>query len=45
MTKEGIQREGLEKIRTDFQYLVSLFKEMLESVGEGDLAKVLPFDK
>ncbi len=44
MTKELIQREGLEKIKVDFQYLVSLFKEMLTSIGEEDLAEKLPFD-
>lgn len=44
MTKESIQQEGLEKIKIDFQYLVSLFKEMLRSIGEEDLAKALPFD-
>ncbi len=44
MTKESLQYEGLEKIKVDFHYLVSLFKEMLESVGEEDLAKGLPFD-
>ncbi|MBL7472241.1 phosphoenolpyruvate carboxylase [Robertkochia sediminum] len=44
MTKESLQYEGLEKIKDDFQYLVSSFKEMLESIGEGDLAKRLPFD-
>ena len=44
MTKELIQNEGLEKIKADFQYLVSLFKEMLSGIGEGDLAEALPFD-
>ncbi|THD67677.1 phosphoenolpyruvate carboxylase [Robertkochia marina] len=43
MVKESLQTEGLEKIRTDFQFLIELFKEMLISVGEGDLAAQLPF--
>ena len=44
MTKELLQYEGLEKIKDDFQYLVSLFKEMLISIGEGALAEALPID-
>ncbi len=43
MTKEVLQYEGLEKIKVDFQYLVSLFKDMLISIGEEDLAEGLPF--
>ncbi len=44
MNKEKLQQEGLEKIKVDFQYLISLFKEMLTSIGEEELAKILPFD-
>ena len=44
MTKETPQNEGLDKIKLDFNYLVSLFKEMLLSIGEGELAGSLPFD-
>ena len=44
MTKESLHHEGIEKIKTDFQYLVSLFKEMLISIGEKDLAEALPFE-
>lgn len=44
MTKEALQQEGLEKIKVDFQYLVTLFKEMLVSIGEEHLAEKLPFD-
>ncbi len=44
MSKETIQYEGLEKIKVDFHYLVTLFKEMLVSIGEQDLAAQLPFD-
>lgn len=42
MTKETLSKEGLEKIQKDFQYLVSLFKEMLTSLGEDALANALP---
>lgn len=35
--------EGLEKIKVDFLYLTALFAEMLESIGEGELARSLPF--
>ncbi len=44
MTKESLQHEGLEKIKTEFQYLISLFREMLTSIGEGELAEALPFN-
>jgi len=44
MTKELLQNEGLEKIKIDFDFLVSLFKEMLISVGEKSLAEGLPLD-
>lgn len=39
-----MQREGLKKVRTEFNDLVGLFKEMLVSIDEGDLAKALPFE-
>jgi phosphoenolpyruvate carboxylase len=45
MNKELLQQEGLEKIKMDFEYLVSLFKEMLASIGEKELAEALPIDK
>ncbi|MCA0931410.1 phosphoenolpyruvate carboxylase [Lutimonas saemankumensis] len=44
MTEELLEYEGLEKIKIDFQYLVTLFKEMLISIGEEDLAAGLSFD-
>lgn len=44
MEKESLQNKSLEKIKIDFQYLVSLFKEMLDSIGERELAAGLPFD-
>lgn len=43
MTKEMIQTEGFEKIKADFDYLLTLFKEMLVSIGEKDLAMDMPF--
>ena len=44
MTQAILQRKGLEKIKADYQYLVSLFKEMLVAIGEAELAEILPFD-
>ncbi|NNK69530.1 MAG: phosphoenolpyruvate carboxylase, partial [Flavobacteriaceae bacterium] len=44
MTKETLQQEGLKKIKNEFQYLVSLFKEMLVSIDEEELAEALPFN-
>lgn len=43
MTKEALQEKGQEKIKSDFNYLVSLFKDMLKSIGESELADALPF--
>ena len=45
MTKELLQTEGLKKISSEFHYLVSLFKEMLTSIGEIELVDALPFDE
>ncbi|WP_299365174.1 phosphoenolpyruvate carboxylase [Winogradskyella sp.] len=45
MSLELLKKEGIEKIHTDFQELVTLFKEMLISIGEEDLAESLPFGK
>jgi len=44
MGKEKIQQQGLEKIKEDFHYLISLFKEMLVSIGEKKLSEEIPFD-
>lgn len=44
MKQADLEHEGRDKIKADFHYLVDLFKSMLESVGEGDLADMLPFD-
>lgn len=44
MTRESLQQEGLEKIKDDFSYLLDLFREMLISIGEKELAADLPFD-
>ena len=43
MTKETIQQEGFEKIQTDLQWLMSCFKSMLVSLGEEELAHLLPW--
>ncbi|BFP39387.1 phosphoenolpyruvate carboxylase [Flavobacteriaceae bacterium GF1] len=42
MEKKTLELEGLLKIRTDFNYLVSTFKEMLYSLGEDDIAAMIP---
>ncbi|MGI9530514.1 phosphoenolpyruvate carboxylase [Lutimonas sp.] len=44
MEKKTLEQEGLKKIRTDFAYLIATFKEMLESLGEADLAAMIPLD-
>ncbi|SDR84927.1 Phosphoenolpyruvate carboxylase, type 1 [Polaribacter sp. KT25b] len=44
MEKETLEREGLQKIRTDFNYLISIFREMLQSLGEDKMAAMLPFE-
>jgi phosphoenolpyruvate carboxylase len=44
MEKEILEREGLQKIRTDFTYLLGIFKEMLQSLGEEDLADMIPLE-
>jgi phosphoenolpyruvate carboxylase len=44
MTKLALQQQELEKIKVDFHYLISLFKEMLTSIGEENIANALPFD-
>ena len=43
MNKEILEKEGLIKIEQDFDYLVSVFKEMLISIGESELAQAIPF--
>ena len=43
-TSELLQSEGLDKIKEDYQYLISLFKEMLISIGEEELAQGLTTD-
>ncbi len=44
MTPESLAAEGLQKIKTDFLYLVALFKEMLIISGDAEVAAALPFD-
>ena len=43
MTKENVQKEGLQKIRSDLHLIMSGFKSMLESLGEQELAGLLPW--
>jgi phosphoenolpyruvate carboxylase len=42
-TKETIQQEGREKIKSDLLLIMSRFKAMLESLGEEELAGMLPW--
>ncbi len=44
MEKEILEREGLQKIRTDFTYLLDIFKEMLQSLGEDNMAAMIPLE-
>ena len=41
MKKETLELEGLQKIRKDYAYVIGLFKEMLTSLGESEIADVL----
>ncbi|MEM1322470.1 MAG: phosphoenolpyruvate carboxylase [Bacteroidota bacterium] len=43
MTKETLQREGLEKIKADLHGVMSSFKSMLLSLGETAIANHLPW--
>ncbi len=40
-----LDRKGLEKIKVDLDYMISLFKEMLVSIGEQELAEGLFMDR
>ena len=42
MFNESLKLEGLDKIRQDFMFLMEMFKEMLQSLGEDKLAAVIP---
>ena len=42
MDKQTLEKEGLQKIQTDFTYLITTFKEMLQSLGETTLAEIIP---
>jgi len=44
MEKETLEREELQKIRTDFTYLLGIFKEMLQSLGEDNMAAMIPLE-
>ena len=43
MTKEAIQKKGIEKIKADLALVMSSFKSMLMSLGEFELANLLPW--
>lgn len=43
MNKEAIQEESLQKIKSDLVWLMSSFKSMLVSLGETELANLLPW--
>ena len=43
MTKATLEQEGFQKIRQDLLFVMSAFKEMLESLGEQILADALPW--
>ena len=45
MNKETLDRQGLEKIKVDLDYMITLFREMLISIGEKELAEGLFIDK
>lgn len=45
MSKDEFQLKGLEKISADFRYVMSLFKEMLHSLGEDKLADMISLEK
>jgi phosphoenolpyruvate carboxylase len=42
MANTTLKQEGLEKIQSDFNYLIATFKEMLQSLGEDELAASIP---
>ncbi|HKL90907.1 MAG TPA: phosphoenolpyruvate carboxylase, partial [Allomuricauda sp.] len=41
MEKKTLELEGLQKIRKDYAYLINVFKEMLQSLGEDEVAGML----
>ncbi|UJH69116.1 phosphoenolpyruvate carboxylase [Allomuricauda sp. SCSIO 65647] len=41
MEKKTLELEGLRKIRKDYTYLINVFKEMLQSLGEAELAALI----
>ena len=45
MSKAILEREGLQKIRTDYHFLMSQFKDMLGELGEQELADLLPLEE
>lgn len=41
MEKKTLELEGLQKIRKDYAYFINVFKEMLRSLGEDEVAGML----
>ncbi|MGB5203611.1 MAG: phosphoenolpyruvate carboxylase [Eudoraea sp.] len=41
MEKKTLELEGLQKIKKDYSYLINVFKEMLQSLGEDTLAGMI----
>ena len=39
--KKNLELEGLKKIKQDYGYLISIFKKMLDSLGESQLARLV----
>jgi phosphoenolpyruvate carboxylase len=45
MAHTKLAHEGLQKIRSDYHHLIMMFKEMLKSLGEEELAELIPTGK
>jgi len=43
MTPETLQRNSLQKIQDDFLYLMEIFRDLLRSLGEDQVARQLPW--
>jgi len=41
MEKKTLELEGLQKIKKDYAYVINVFKEMLQSLGEDELAAII----
>ncbi len=43
--KRALELEGLQKIKQDYAYLIRVFQEMLQSLGETELASMIAHEK